>query len=174
VGIRELADHLKLSIATVSRALNDSREVSAATRRRVTEAAARLGYAPQQAGRSLRQGRSSTVGLMLPAKQPEESYTLPLFFPLADGIQSSLAHHALDLVLVQGRSDQGELGQVRRMVERRVVDGLILAVTLRHDPRIDYVAKQSFPFVAFGRSLRWSTLRSRQSGRGRQHARRLS
>jgi DNA-binding LacI/PurR family transcriptional regulator len=152
VGIRELAEHLNLSIATVSRALNDSEEVSEATRRRVVEAASRLGYSPQQAGRSLRQGRSNTVGLMLPAKGPDESYTLSLFFPLAEGIQSVLAPHAIDLVLVQGRSDQSELGQVRRMVERRVVDGLILAGTRRRDPRIEYVADQGFPFVAFGRS----------------------
>jgi DNA-binding LacI/PurR family transcriptional regulator len=152
VGIRELAEHLRLSIATVSRALNDSDEVSAATRRRVVAAAARLGYSPQQAGRSLRQGRSNTVGLLLPAKGPEESYTLSLFFPLAEGIQSVLGPHAIDLVLVQGRSDQSELGQVRRMVERRVVDGLIVAGTRREDPRLAYVADQGFPFVAFGRS----------------------
>lgn len=152
MGIRELADHLKLSIATVSRALNGSAEVSPATRRRVVATAARLGYSPQQAGRSLRQGRSSTVGLLLPAKGPEESYTLSLFFPLAEGIQSVLTPEALDLVLVQGRSDETELGQVRRMVERRAVDGLILAGTRRDDPRLAYVAEKGFPFVAFGRS----------------------
>lgn len=152
MGIRELAEHLGLSIATVSRALNDSDEVSAATRSRVVEAAARLGYSPSQAGRSLRQGRSNTVGLLLPAKGPEESYTLSLFFPLAEGIQSVLAPEAVDLVLMQGRSDETELAQVRRMVERRVVDGLILAGTRRRDPRIQYVADCGFPFVAFGRS----------------------
>jgi len=116
VGIRELADHLELSIATASRALNDKGEVSADTRQRVIEAAARLGYSPHQAGRSLRQGRSSTVGLMLPAKGPEESYTLPLSFPLSEGIQSVLARHAIDLVAERsfplvafGRSDSGGL-----------------------------------------------------------------
>jgi DNA-binding LacI/PurR family transcriptional regulator len=152
VGIRELARHLNLSIATVSRALNGSQEVSPSTRRRVVATATRLGYAPQQAGRSLRQGRSSTVGLMLPAKGPEESYTLSLFFPLADGIQSVLGPESLDLVLVQGRSDETELGQVRRLVERRTVDGLILAGTRRDDPRLAYVSEKGFPFVAFGRS----------------------
>ena len=151
MGIRELAKHLNLSIATVSRALNGSEEVSAATRRRVVATAARLGYSPQQAGRSLRQGRSGTVGLLLPAKGPEESYTLSLFFPLAEGIQSVLAPESVDLVLVQGRSDETELGQVRRMVERRAVDGLILAGTRRDDPRLAYVAEKGFPFVAFGR-----------------------
>ena len=152
VGIRELADHVRLSIATVSRALNDSGEVSADTRRRVVEAAARLGYSPHQAGRSLRQGRSNAVGLLLPAQEPEESYTLSLFFPLADGIQSVLDRHAVDLVMVAGRSEEDELGRLRRVVERHVVDGLILAGTRRRDPRLDYVAERRFPFVAFGRS----------------------
>jgi DNA-binding LacI/PurR family transcriptional regulator len=152
VGIKELAEHLNLSIATVSRALNDSDEVSAETRRRVVATATRLGYVPQQAGRNLRQGRSDTVCLMLPAKGPEESYTLSLFFPLAEGIQSVLQPAAVDLVLVQGRSDESELAQVQRMVERRAVDGLILAGTRRDDPRLAYVAEKGFPFVAFGRS----------------------
>lgn len=152
MGIRELAEHLHLSIATVSRALNDSDEVSAATRRRVVAAAAKLGYSPQQAGRSLRQGRSDIVGLMLPARGPEESYTLSLFFPLGEGIQSVLEPQAVDLVMVQGRSEESELGQVRRMVERRAVDGLIIAGTRREDPRLAYLAAKGFPFVAFGRS----------------------
>jgi DNA-binding LacI/PurR family transcriptional regulator len=152
LGIRELASHLHLSIATVSRAMSGSPEVSALTRERVRAGAERLGYSPHQAGRSLRQGRSNTVGLVLPAKGPEESYTLSLFFPLAEGIQAVLARREVDLVLLQGRSEVDELGQLRRVVSRRLVDGVVLAGTHRRDPRIDYVAAQRFPFVAFGRS----------------------
>jgi len=55
-------------------------------------------------------------------------------------------------VLLQGRSEVDELGQLRRVVSRRLVDGVVLAGTHRRDPRIDYVAAQRFPFVAFGRS----------------------
>jgi DNA-binding LacI/PurR family transcriptional regulator len=152
VGIKELARHLHLSIATVSRAMGGSPDVSAETRERVRAAAVRLGYSPHQAGRSLRQGRSNTVGLVLPAKGPEESYTLSLFFPLAEGIQTVLARQEVDLVLLQGRSEEDELGQLRRVVGRHLVDGVVLAGTRRRDPRIDYVVAQRFPFVAFGRS----------------------
>ncbi|CAB3790399.1 substrate-binding domain-containing protein [Pararobbsia alpina] len=152
MGIKKLASHLNLSIATVSRALNASDEVSAATRQRVLEAAAELGYSPNKAAESLRKGRIDTIGLMLPMRNPEENYTLSLFLTLADGIQAVLAQHQLDLAIYQSNSDEDELGRLRRIVERRQVDGLIVSGTRRHDARLDYLAKQKFPFVAFGRS----------------------
>jgi DNA-binding LacI/PurR family transcriptional regulator len=152
VGIKKLASHLNLSIATVSRALNASDEVSAATRQRVLEAAAELGYSPNKAAESLRKGRIDTIGLMLPMRNPEENYTLSLFLTLADGIQAVLTQHQLDLAIYQSNSDEDELSRLKRIVERRQVDGLIVSGTRRHDPRLDYLAKQKFPFVAFGRS----------------------
>ncbi|WP_158601999.1 substrate-binding domain-containing protein [Pararobbsia silviterrae] len=152
MGIKKLANHLNLSIATVSRALNASDEVSAATRQRVLEAAAELGYSPNKAAESLRKGRLDTVGLMLPMRSPEENYTLSLFLTLADGIQESLSKSQLDLAMYQSKTDEDELTRLKRIVERRQVDGVIISGTRRHDPRLDYLAEKNFPFVAFGRS----------------------
>ena len=66
-GIRDLARHLDISIGTVSRALNDKGDVNPLTRVRVREAAAKLGYSPNQSGRSLRRGRTDLVGVIVPA-----------------------------------------------------------------------------------------------------------
>ncbi|WP_283147588.1 substrate-binding domain-containing protein [Silvimonas soli] len=152
MGIRKLASELNLSVSTISRALNDSDEVSEKTRERVREAAARHGYAPNRAAESLRKGRLNTIGLMLPARLEEENYTLALFMRLADGLQSVLAMHGMDLVMYGSKSYEEEFVRLRRIVERHHVDGVILAGTRRHDERIDYVAGRRFPFVAFGRS----------------------
>jgi DNA-binding LacI/PurR family transcriptional regulator len=65
VGIRELGRHLGLSIGTVSRALNGRRYVDPETRKRVLEAAAIFGYEPNQSGRSLRQGATGMVAMMV-------------------------------------------------------------------------------------------------------------
>jgi len=152
MGIRRLASELNLSVSTISRALNDSNEVSDATRARVREAAARHGYAPNRAAESLRKGRLNTIGLMLPARLTEENYTLTLFMRLADGLQSVLASHGMDLVMYGSKSYEEEFARLRRVVERRHVDGIILAGTRRIDERLDYVAARQFPFIAFGRS----------------------
>ena len=152
MGIRKLAKELQLSVSTVSRALNDSDEVSAKTRERVREAALRQGYAPNKAAESLRKGRLDIIGLMLPARREEENYTLGLFMTLADGLQSVLGPHGMDLVMYGSKTYEEEFSRLRRIVERRHVDGVILAGTRRHDERLDYVAGRRFPFVAFGRS----------------------
>ena len=52
-GISRLARDLKLSMGTVSRALNDKPGVHGETRRKVLEAAQRMGYEPNQAARTL-------------------------------------------------------------------------------------------------------------------------
>ena len=152
VGLRSLAKQLGLSTSTVSRALNNDAEVSQKTRRRVLATAAELGYSPNQAGRSLRKGRLNTIGLMLPAKGENENYTWSIFLTLAEGIQAELAKNDLDLVIFQSTSHDDELARVKRIVERRQADGIILAGTRKTDPRLDYVAQKGFPFVAFGRS----------------------
>jgi LacI family transcriptional regulator len=64
--IREVAAKAGVSAATVSYVLNDARRMSPETARRVMLAARELGYAPNNAARSLAVGRSSLVGLVVP------------------------------------------------------------------------------------------------------------
>jgi DNA-binding LacI/PurR family transcriptional regulator len=65
VTIREVAERAGVSISTVSHTFSGQRPISAATRARVREAAAELGYDPNPSARSLRTGRSGLVGLIL-------------------------------------------------------------------------------------------------------------
>ena len=65
VTIREVADAAGVSIATVSRVLNDKpHPVGEATRRRILRLAEEMGYRPNQAARSLRTERSATIGII--------------------------------------------------------------------------------------------------------------
>lgn len=152
VGIKALAKELNLSIATVSRALNSSGPVSAETRKRVLEAASARGYSANISAGNLRKGRVDTIGLMLPAYNPGESNPLALFMALADGMQVVMSRHQLDLALFQSQSSDSEIAQIQRIVARRQVDALIVSNTRRHDARLDFLANQGFPFLAFGRS----------------------
>ena len=66
VNLKQLAEELKLSIATVSRALQDSHEVSAATKERVRALAAAHHYQPNAYASSLRRHQSKTIGVVIP------------------------------------------------------------------------------------------------------------
>jgi DNA-binding LacI/PurR family transcriptional regulator len=66
VTIKEVAQATGLSISTVSRALNNSGYVSHATRSRVEQAIAELGYHPNWMARSLKGKPSNLIGLIIP------------------------------------------------------------------------------------------------------------
>jgi DNA-binding LacI/PurR family transcriptional regulator len=151
-GIRDLARHLDISIGTVSRALNDRADVNAETRNRVREAAAQLGYSPNQSGRSLRRGRTDLVGVIIPTGGNRTLIT-PVFLSVLDGLRRRLFEQRLDLSVFLHGPDEPLFGTLRRLTERGLVDGLIIANTQRVDPRIEYLIERRRPFVAFGRSL---------------------
>jgi len=152
LNIHDLAKHLNISIGTVSRALNGKADVNAKTRERVIEAANRLGYSPNQSGRSLRQGTTGLVGFMVITNREQETKGEAFFMQVFDGMQTYFHDHGLDLVVHFCGSEEDPLAHLKRNVERRLVDGIVISQTSRSDPRIDYLIERKVPFVAFGRS----------------------
>jgi DNA-binding LacI/PurR family transcriptional regulator len=152
MDIRELARHLGLSIGTVSRALNDRKDVSPATRKRVVEAARVHGYIPNQSGRTLRSGRTGTVGFMLTLEHDSAIHGDPFFMALLEGLQNGLGEHDLDLAVLLARKGEDGLTFLRRHVSRQTVDGWVLSGTQHDDLRIGFLLDHGIPFVALGRT----------------------
>lgn len=119
VTIQDVADAVQVSIATASRALNGTGSVTEETRRKVTEAASRLGYIPHSGARSLRTRRTNCVGAVLPDLHGE------FFSELIRGIDRVARAHGLNLLLSCSHSDVGELGAALRAMQGRV-DGLLV------------------------------------------------
>jgi len=151
-GIRQLAEHLDISIGTVSRALNGKADVNEETRKRVLAAAEEFGYVANQSGRSLRQGTTNVIGLMIESSTETVENSDNFFLGVTGGLQSVLSRHKLDLVMLPCPSDEDPYEYLKRMVARRVVDAMIISATQRIDKRIDLLIKTKIPFVALGRS----------------------
>lgn len=150
-GIRALAEHLNISIGTVSRALNGRPDVNEETRKRVLDAAAALGYVPNQSGRSLRRGATNAVGFMIESGNSADNGD-NFFLGVIDGVQSVLSRHHLDLVVLPCSTEEDPTEYVQRIVARRLVDALIISATHRKDTRIEFLNKAKIPFIALGRS----------------------
>lgn len=149
--LRQLAEGLGLSVATVSRALAGSPMIAEATRARVAAAAAAAGYMPNRAARALVSGRSGFAGLVLPIR----GYGLedPYFGEFVAGLTGGLSARGMDLFLAAVPEGQSELSVIRHIVETRRADGLVLGRTTEDDPRVAWLAGSGFPFVTHGRTL---------------------
>lgn len=97
VTIRDIATELRLSVGTVSNALNgNTSEVSLATIGRVEAAAERLGYTSNGAARALRTGRQNAISLHV----PNLVRALSFYMDFTLGVSEVAADAGLDLVLV--------------------------------------------------------------------------
>lgn len=149
--LKELAEHLDVSITTVSRALADHPKIALKTRQRVAEAAREHGYVPNVAARQLVSGRSGFAGLVLPVRGPNfvDSYIGEFVTGLGEG----LVAHGMDLFLATAPAGQSELSVLRHVVESGRADGVVLLRIGEVDERVDYLLKRGVPFVTHGRIL---------------------
>lgn len=149
MSLKEIAKSLGISVTTVSRALNGYPEVSEKTRALVVAAAQAGGYSPNPQARSLVTGKMDAVGIIYPISRNDLGD--PSFLETIASLAVRLDQEDMDLVISSAVAGD-ELRAYRRMISRRRVDGLIVAQTQVHDPRLDYLLEQKFPFVAYGRS----------------------
>jgi LacI family transcriptional regulator len=119
VTIKDIARAAKVSIATVSRALNGFDNVTDETRRHVCAVAARLGYIPHEGARSLSSRRTQCVGAVLPDLYGE------FFSELIRGIDRVARTHGLHLLLSCSHGDVAEVTAALRAMRGRV-DGLLV------------------------------------------------
>jgi len=122
--MRSVARLAGVSTMTVSRALTDPAAVAEATRQRVDDAIAKLGYVPDRVASSLRSGRTGFIGAVLPTLVNAN------FADTAHGITETLRRHGYQLVIgyTLYQLDEEER-QVRSLLARRP-EALVVAGTV--------------------------------------------
>jgi LacI family transcriptional regulator len=125
--MRDVASAAGTSVATVSHVLNDTRYVSGELRARVEDALGSLGYLPDGTARSLRLGRTRTIGLLVPDNSN------PYFAALARLIEDEAFRAGYTTILGNSNEQrQRELEYVRTVLSKRV-DALVIAATSQAD-----------------------------------------
>ncbi|MDE2278761.1 MAG: LacI family DNA-binding transcriptional regulator [Xanthomonadaceae bacterium] len=117
--IKDVAREAKVSVASVSRALNGGGGVTPATAQRIREAAARLRYVPHSAARSLITRRTHTIGALLPDLHGE------FFSELIRGIDLEARSHGLHLLVSSSHDGEEDAAAALRAMQGRV-DGVVL------------------------------------------------
>ena len=146
--LRQLAEHLGLSPATVSRALNGYPEVGVATRQRVLEGAERLHYRPNMHAKRLATGKSGLVGIIFRA--PSERGVDPHVMDFLSSLSLAFADSEIDL-LVHIAPPAEQMRHHQRIASGGQVDGMILSAPEPDDPRVELLKRRGIPFVVHGR-----------------------
>lgn len=143
--IKDIARYLDVSISTVSRALADDRNIRPETKRRVSDAADKLGYKRNRIAANLRRGRTNTVGVVV-----REMLT-PFAAQVLSGIQSVLHQHGINVFVADSAGDCDQERHNVEMMDNAVVDGIIVWLC-RTDANTDLyerLRQEGMPMVFF-------------------------
>ena len=146
VTIYDIAQEAQVSVKTVSRAINDHPDVSAATRRRVQEIAQRLGFQPNAMARNLRQGKSGMLGLLIPdinAYYAEYAHHMQV---VARGTDAML------VIAHDERDTQQLLRNIQVFIARRV-DGLIWMSGTMLPEAFELIQSAKIPTVVYNEPI---------------------
>jgi len=145
--IKEIAKRLNVSISTVSRALHNHSSIGLRTKMQVQQLAAELNYEPNQAAISFKQGKTMTLGVILPNLQEE-------FFSLAiNGIEDIASRNNYTVLIGQSRDSAEREARIVDTMRRHRVDGLVvsLAKTTKNFDHFTQLEKYNIPVVFFDR-----------------------
>jgi LacI family transcriptional regulator len=149
--IQELARRTGVSVATVSRALNGSHEVSETTRDRILALARELDYTPRAAARSLVRRRSHIVGIVLETGAGHPDLLHPFFQEVLVGLKNGAGSRGYDLLLFATDAPGhgfGEAYSYLRRSEHHGVDGVVVMGIDEDDPQVETMTLAGLPCVA--------------------------
>jgi LacI family transcriptional regulator len=147
--LSDLAQHLGLSTATVSRALAQHEQIAASTRARVAEAARELGYTPNRAAQALASGRSGFVGFLLPMRG--RGLADPFLGEFVSALTEGFGAKGVELLLSAVPREGSELKHLESLIGSGRVDGVVLSRIQMQDPRVALLRDRGLPFVTHGR-----------------------
>lgn len=125
VRLKDIAYRAGVSVMTVSKALRDAKDISAATKARIKDMAEAMGYVPDAAAAGLRTRSTRLLGLVIP------TLTNPIFARLVMAIEEWAYQHGYAVLLMHSHNDPPREEQcIRRLLSRRV-DGLFISPASR-------------------------------------------
>jgi len=145
-SIKEVARRAGVSLGTVSNVLNRPDAVTPATRQRVLEAIAELGYVRNDSARQLRAGRSRTVAIVV------LDVSNPFFTDVVAGAESVVeAGGGMLIVCNSGEDPSREHRHLDMLEEQRVQGLLITPVSDGPQPRLERFIERGIPVVLVDR-----------------------
>lgn len=146
VTIKDIAEIAEVSIATVSKVLNNKDEhISVETRERVNSISDQLGYIPNAFAKGLKISNSKTLGLIL----PDISNAFP---EMAKGAEDEATRRGYCVIFCSTNGNQVQEQRCIKMLISKMADGIIY-VSSNLKMSDELIIESKIPFVAIDRSL---------------------
>ncbi|WP_283583909.1 LacI family DNA-binding transcriptional regulator [Limosilactobacillus difficilis] len=147
--IKDIARKAGVSVSTASRAMNNNKRISNATRERIHKIAAELNYVPNASARNLTRGEANMVALVLPVTS-EDAPADPFHLDLMRGISKALTPRHYTIALAIAAQLDQLLEQVKSLAEQGKVKNFLVFYAIEDDPVTAYLRDAGLNYVVIG------------------------
>src|SRR5258707_11276292 len=147
ITVRDIARQLKMSISTVSRALQNHQNINHETKKKVLELVQLLDYEPNAAAQSLRTNKTNSLGVIVP------EIVMHFFSSTLSGIQECAAQNNYSIMVCQSMESFGtEKSNIHKLMSNRV-DGLLISLSseTQHVEHLQQLIDKKIPILLFDR-----------------------
>ena len=99
VSMRDIAEKCSVSVATVSKALNNHSDISEETRKKIRQTASDMGYYPNSAARALKTNRSYNIGVLM-NDRAHSGLTHEYFSAVLEGVKVESESRGYDITFI--------------------------------------------------------------------------
>ncbi|WP_026652911.1 LacI family DNA-binding transcriptional regulator [Butyrivibrio proteoclasticus] len=146
VSLKDISEACGVSVATVSKALNDHSDIGQETKERIKEIADKLGYHPNAAAKALKTNRTNNIGVLF-VDEANSGLTHDYFNHVLDSFKRTAEENGFDITFINGgKARINNMSYLSHAIYRNF-DGVMIACVNFSDPEVDELVKSSIPVV---------------------------
>jgi len=145
--MKDIAEKADVSVATVSRVLNNTKPVSSELRKKVLDIVKKTGYKPNALARSLIKQRTGTIGVIIPDMDNET------FADLIKGIELITDKNDYVILVTNTMGEVKKELKMFNLFEERRLDGIIFSGVSLTEKHIDFFERYKIPTVVVGQTF---------------------
>ena len=145
-SMKDISELCGVSIATVSKALNNQSDIGEETRARIKQVAKELGYFPNSSARALKTKRTYNLGVLF-VDEAQSGLTHDYFANVLNSFKKVAEEKGYDITFISaGNNGEKRMSYLERC-RYRGFDGVVIACVDFENPEVEELVKSDIPLV---------------------------
>ena len=145
VSMKDIAKACGVSVATVSKALNNQKDIGEETKTHIRNIAREMGYFPNSSARALKTNRTYNIGVLF-ADESQSGLTHDFFSAILDSFKRTVEARGYDITFINSNRNSGGMSYLDHC-RYRGFDGVVVACVDFHDPYVTELVDSPIPLV---------------------------
>lgn len=146
VSLKDISAVCGVSVATVSKALNDQSDIGEKTKKRIRQTAKEMGYFPNTAAIALKTNRTNNIGVLF-VDEAQSGLTHDYFAYVLDSFKRTAEEHGYDITFINcSKMKKNRLSYLEH-AKSRAFDGVVIACIDFNDPEVVELVESDIPVV---------------------------